>query len=152
MASARAYAPRRLAWPVYVAGDAADPDGSIPRTPAAAACWASCRHEMLADWYSRASIYALPARYEPFGLSVLEAALSGCALVLGDIAEPAGNLGRCGRSSCAPDDPDALRDALGELIASLRIAKIWPSRAPRAPARFHARAHGAAICGPLQRV
>ena len=31
------------------------------------------------------SIYALPARYEPFGLSVLEAALSGCALVLGDI-------------------------------------------------------------------
>ncbi len=27
----------------------------------------------------------LPARYEPFGLSVLEAALSGCALVLGDI-------------------------------------------------------------------
>jgi glycosyltransferase involved in cell wall biosynthesis len=27
----------------------------------------------------------LPARYEPFGLSVLEAALAGCALVLGDI-------------------------------------------------------------------
>ena len=39
----------------------------------------------LADWYARAPIYALPARYEPFGLSVLEAALSGCALVLGDI-------------------------------------------------------------------
>jgi glycosyltransferase involved in cell wall biosynthesis len=34
---------------------------------------------------SRASIYAAPARYEPFGLSVLEAALCGCALVLGDI-------------------------------------------------------------------
>jgi glycosyltransferase involved in cell wall biosynthesis len=27
----------------------------------------------------------MPARYEPFGLSVLEAALAGCALVLGDI-------------------------------------------------------------------
>ena len=39
----------------------------------------------LADWYARAAIYALPARYEPFGLSALEAALSGCALVLGDI-------------------------------------------------------------------
>lgn len=36
-------------------------------------------------WFSRASIYALPALYEPFGLSVLEAALSGCALVLGEI-------------------------------------------------------------------
>jgi glycosyltransferase involved in cell wall biosynthesis len=32
-----------------------------------------------------ASVYALPARYEPFGLTILEAALSGCALVLGDI-------------------------------------------------------------------
>jgi glycosyltransferase involved in cell wall biosynthesis len=27
----------------------------------------------------------MPASYEPFGLSILEAALSGCALVLGDI-------------------------------------------------------------------
>jgi glycogen(starch) synthase len=34
---------------------------------------------------AQAGIYALPARYEPFGLSVLEAALSGCALVLGGI-------------------------------------------------------------------
>ena len=34
---------------------------------------------------SLASIYVLPAKYEPFGLSALEAALSGCALVLGDI-------------------------------------------------------------------
>jgi glycosyltransferase involved in cell wall biosynthesis len=32
-----------------------------------------------------AAIYALPARYEPFGLSVLEAALSRCAMVLGDL-------------------------------------------------------------------
>jgi glycosyltransferase involved in cell wall biosynthesis len=33
----------------------------------------------------RAEIYASPALYEPFGLAVLEAALSGCALVLSDI-------------------------------------------------------------------
>ena len=36
-------------------------------------------------WFAHAAIYCLPARYEPFGLSVLEAGLSGCALVLGDI-------------------------------------------------------------------
>jgi glycosyltransferase involved in cell wall biosynthesis len=41
--------------------------------------------QAVAALLQRASIYALPARYEPFGLSVLEAALSGCALVLGDI-------------------------------------------------------------------
>jgi len=35
---------------------------------------------------AEASVFASPARYEPFGLTVLEAALSGCALVLADIA------------------------------------------------------------------
>lgn len=39
----------------------------------------------LARWMARAAIVALPARYEPFGLTALEAALSCCALVLGDI-------------------------------------------------------------------
>lgn len=34
---------------------------------------------------SEASLYVLPAKYEPFGLSALEAAYNGCALVLGDI-------------------------------------------------------------------
>jgi glycosyltransferase involved in cell wall biosynthesis len=39
----------------------------------------------MAAAYRRAAIYAMPARYEPFGLTVLEAARHGCALVLGDI-------------------------------------------------------------------
>ena len=36
-------------------------------------------------WYAQAAIFVAPARYEPFGLAALEAALAGCALVLGDI-------------------------------------------------------------------
>ena len=39
----------------------------------------------IAEQLAGASVYVLPAKYEPFGLSALEAALSGCALVLGDI-------------------------------------------------------------------
>lgn len=39
----------------------------------------------IAAQLSAASVYVLPAKYEPFGLSALEAALSGCALVLGNI-------------------------------------------------------------------
>ena len=39
----------------------------------------------IATQLSAASVYVLAATYEPFGLSVLEAALSGCVLVLGDI-------------------------------------------------------------------
>jgi glycosyltransferase involved in cell wall biosynthesis len=35
--------------------------------------------------YAAASIYVATSRYEPFGLSPLEAALSGCALVMNDI-------------------------------------------------------------------
>jgi len=71
-----------LPWPIALAGDAAVDRGEAPgrvqylgRLP-----WLALR-----DWMGRATIYALPARYEPFGLSILEAALSACALVLGDI-------------------------------------------------------------------
>jgi glycosyltransferase involved in cell wall biosynthesis len=73
-----------IEWPAYVAGETAHPDGLK----------ADYRHVRplgrldtgeLAGWLGRAAIYALPARYEPFGLSVLEAAFAGCALVLGDI-------------------------------------------------------------------
>jgi glycogen synthase len=69
----------RLPWPCYFAGESGESFGGCRMlgklAPAA-----------LAAWYADAAVYALPARYEPFGLSVLEAALSGCALVLGDIA------------------------------------------------------------------
>lgn len=37
------------------------------------------------DYLSRAAVYALPVKYEPFGYTFLEAALSECALVTGDI-------------------------------------------------------------------
>jgi glycogen synthase len=75
----------RLSWPVYVAGDSRGPDGTQCSLQSVQ-CLGQLSPVALADWYRRASIYALPARYEPFGLSVLEAACAGCALVLGDIA------------------------------------------------------------------
>jgi glycosyltransferase involved in cell wall biosynthesis len=71
-------------WPIYVAGEAQHPEGGR----------SLLRHvfpvgklsgEEIRPWFSRAGIYSLPALYEPFGISILEAALSGCALVLGDI-------------------------------------------------------------------
>ncbi len=41
--------------------------------------------EDMADAYASARVFASPALYEPFGLSVLEAALAGARLVLSDI-------------------------------------------------------------------
>ena len=92
---------------------------------------------------SRASIFALPARYEPFGLSTLEAALRGCALVLGDIPslrEIWGDAALYAR----PDDEAGLADAIGKLAgdaahrtelaarANLRAQLFTPARTARA--------------------
>lgn len=74
----------QLPWPVYVAGDDVHPDGGRAATENVRML-GKLNLDELASWFSRAAIYALPAKYEPFGLTVLEAALSGCALVLGDI-------------------------------------------------------------------
>jgi glycogen synthase len=71
-------------WPIYVAGDCR---GFKERDepPKNLKYLGVLEQRQMARWMGRASIYALPARYEPFGLTVLEAALAGCALVLGDI-------------------------------------------------------------------
>lgn len=73
-----------ISWPTVVAGDPVGPAGAYPAT-GPVRCLGALPADELRTWYERASIYALPARYEPFGLSVLEAAAAGCALVLGDI-------------------------------------------------------------------
>lgn len=74
----------RLPWPVYLAGPARDPQGAGANLEHVRVLGALPPDDM-AGWLSRAAIYAHPACYEPFGLTVLEAALSGCALVLADI-------------------------------------------------------------------
>jgi glycogen(starch) synthase len=103
----------RLAWPVYVAGEAQHPvNGRVHDYRIE-----SLGHlapPALADWLSRAAIYALPARYEPFGLSILEVGLAGCALVLGDI--PSLRETWDGAALFVPpDDGEALRTVLQAL-------------------------------------
>lgn len=71
--------------------------------------------EQLQDWYRRAAIFVLPARYEPFGLVALEAALRGCALVLGDIPSLREIWDDAARY-VPPDDPQRLVSVLRELI------------------------------------
>ena len=68
-----------LDWPVHVAGPA-------DAAPAAGITWlGQLPHDVVRAKLQRASIFVSPAIYEPFGLSVLEAAAAGCALVLSDI-------------------------------------------------------------------
>ncbi len=104
-----------LQWPVHVAGAYKQPDGGTV-VPAGVHCLGELPREELAQHLATAAIYALPARYEPFGLSVLEAALSGCALVLGDIPSLREIWGDAALY-VAPDDHAALRETLARLIA-----------------------------------
>ncbi len=78
---------RELPWPVYVAGDTQAPQQQSHNQTLAGHCRSlgTLSEPELRRWFAAASIYALPALYEPFGYTPLEAALSGCALVLGDI-------------------------------------------------------------------
>jgi glycogen(starch) synthase len=73
-----------LPWPVAVAGDLRHPDGGEAELPGVQAL-GRLDQPAMARALGEAAIYVMPARYEPFGLSVLEAALARCALVLGDI-------------------------------------------------------------------
>lgn len=76
-----------LPWPVLVAGDFHHPEHATEHRSIKNRCrWLGSLPETeLRRWFAAASVYALPALYEPFGYTPLEAALSGCALVLGDI-------------------------------------------------------------------
>jgi glycogen synthase len=107
----------RLAWPIRVVGPTTAPAaagtdvvmsgvellGELPQTE-------------LARCAAQAAIYALPARYEPFGLQLVEAALSGCALVVGDIATLHEVWGEAAVYA-PPGDVDALERAISGLIA-----------------------------------
>jgi glycosyltransferase involved in cell wall biosynthesis len=97
-----------LSWPVFVAGPGS---GDLPHVRALG----HVEPAELWTWYERASIYAHPARYEPFGLSVLEAALAGAALVLGDVPSLRELWGEAA-VYVSPDDSDALRSELERLI------------------------------------
>jgi glycosyltransferase involved in cell wall biosynthesis len=122
-----------LPWEVFVAGDARHPDGGQQRLEGVHALGA-LPSAVLATWLGRAAIYAAPARYEPFGLGVLEAASSGCALVLGDIASLREVWGDAA-TYVPPDDAGALAFAIGRIIGDsarwVRMAKAARARALR---------------------
>lgn len=109
----------QLPWPVEVAGELEGPEGVSQTTHhLTQAGWLS-RVEM-AERFARASIFAHPARYEPFGLAVLEAAASGCALVLSDIG-PLRELWEGCALFASPDEPALWIEALTRLTKDERL-------------------------------
>ena len=122
-----------LGWPVKIAGEFEHPDGGVATFANVELLGCLTRAEM-ARRLGSAAIFAAPARYEPFGLAVLEAAAAGCALVLGDIPSLRENWSGAALF-VGPEDPAALRTAINALIVDpkqrTRLAAAARDRARR---------------------
>lgn len=90
----------------------------------------------------RAAIWAHPARYEPFGLAVLEAANRGCALVLSDIPTLR-ELWQDAAIFVESDDDEAWTDALNGLICAPAERDKWAARAKSRARRYGSERFGA---------
>ena len=119
----------RVAWPIFIAGDIGHPSGEKLQTTQLKALGRVPADEMK-QWFSRAAIYALPACYEPFGLSILEAALSGCALVLGDI-DSLREIWQGAALFVKPHDSEELFTALNSLINNDKLRLKMADQARR---------------------
>lgn len=135
----------RLPWPVYLAGDPAPPHSRERTGAARGRLLGRLPQQEVGAWLGRASIYAFPARYEPFGLSVLEAALAGCALVLSDLPTLRQLWG--GEAVFVPpDDSAVLVMAIQALIDDCDLRRTLAMRARRHALRFTPRRMALAYC------
>jgi glycosyltransferase involved in cell wall biosynthesis len=107
----------RVRWPIEVGGEVRDPDGGGAQGFANVIQLGVLPRPALEKRLAEAAIYAAPALYEPFGLAILEAAASGCALVLGDIPSLR-EIWEDAAIYVTPGDDDGLVAILNALIAA----------------------------------
>ena len=92
----------------------------------------------LRELYAQAAIYIAPSRYEPFGLAPVEAAFSGCALLLNDIPVFRELWGDCA-VYFKQNDAVALAHAVSELSLNDNRRQQFADRAQtRASEKFNA--------------
>jgi glycogen(starch) synthase len=118
-----------LAWPVFMAGSTEDLQGNSVEFRHVD-CLGPLASGDLANWMGLASIFVVPSRYEPCGLSAIEAALAGCALILSDI--PSLRETWCDTAFFfPPDDPKALSATIRRLIKDTPLRNQFGSQARR---------------------
>nr|WP_294929138.1 glycosyltransferase [uncultured Flavobacterium sp.] len=77
---------KQLKWPVYVAGTATDSLKENEQETQNIHFLGQLSPEALQELMLKAELFVMPAKYEPFGLAILEAARAGCTLALGNIS------------------------------------------------------------------
>ena len=114
-----------VSWPIEVAGNC----GDLPEPKNLRNLGVLSRRE-LAEQFARASIFAHPALYEPFGLSIVEAAEAGCALVLSDLPSLR-ELWEGAAIFADPRDPAAFGAAIESLIQNEVLRGVCQEAAQR---------------------
>jgi len=117
-------------WPVIVAGETRSPDGQEIVLPPTVGALGQLSRAAVVERMARAAIFALPARYEPFGLAALEAALCGCTLVLGDIPTLREVWGDAALY-VPPEEPKILANALNRLAVADGVRRRLASKAQK---------------------
>jgi glycosyltransferase involved in cell wall biosynthesis len=84
----------------------------------------------VAAWLARATAYVHPARWEGFGLGVLEAMLAGLPVVTSDVSSLPELVGDAGLL-VAPDDPTALAAAVEDALGRPELGAAAQERARR---------------------
>jgi len=129
-----------LPWPVHVAGETRGPDGGDAKAAdGLVKSLGALSRPALLDEMRRASIFVSPALYEPFGLTVLEAAASGCALVLADLPSFR-ELWDDAALFVDPRDRNALRTALQSLCRDEDLRSRLEAKARTRARRYSRRA------------
>jgi glycosyltransferase involved in cell wall biosynthesis len=132
---------KELPFPIKLAG--ARPGEALPEGVVSLGL---LERDALAEVMGRAAIFVHPARYEPFGLAPVEAALAGAALVLGDIP----SLREVWGDSAlfvAPGDHGALGSVLAWLGEAKDARALWASRARARARAYSARSMSDAYLG-----
>jgi len=117
-----------ITWKVVIAGDSTHPEHKRPRKIPGVHLPGLLSTAEVRDYLARAPIFALPARYEPFGFTALEAALSHCALVLSDIPTLREIWGDAALYA-SPDHPGQWHEAINALIGNPSLRETLAAKA-----------------------
>lgn len=148
------HAAPNVPWPIVIAGEPTGPDDQTGAAMGRVGRLGLLAKADLLQWMERADIYCQPSLYEPFGLAILEAAVRGCALVLGDIPSLRELWGDVA-VFVDPHNPAALAGALQGLACSPERRSLLAQASREHARRYAAERMGAsylALYGELCRV
>ena len=130
-------------WPIVFAGSLLGPNGELAAFDNVKSL-GPLKHDDVLKLMRRAAIFAAPSRYEPFGLAVVEAARSGSALVLADIATFR-ELWNGAALFVKPDDADGWGQAFTRLAADEPLRGQLAAEAANRATRFSSQRQAAEL-------